>query len=92
MLQKSFHLPQLNIDDTEVLCSALLHEQQHYLDDLANGFPGNEFNFQIKNRIQAELNAYMKEIKLAEQAGNKTLANQLFENYVRERNQILYGF
>ena len=34
----------------------------------------------------------MKEIKLAEQAGNKTLANQLFENYVRERNQILYGF
>ena len=50
MLQKSFHLSQLNIDDTEVLCSALLHEQQHYLDDFANGFPGNEFNFQIKKQ------------------------------------------
>ncbi|SER52703.1 hypothetical protein [Isobaculum melis] len=89
--KNDFHPPQLNIDG-EASYSALIHEQQHYLDDLAKGFPGNEFNYQIKNRIQAELNAYMKEIQLAEQAGNKTLANQLFENYVRERNQILYGF
>ena len=88
--KSDFHSPQLNIDGNASY-SALMHEQQHYLDDLANGFPGNEFNFQVTNRLKSEFHAYMKEIKIAEQAGNKILANQLFENYIREKNQILYG-
>ncbi|CAM4026455.1 T7SS effector LXG polymorphic toxin [Listeria booriae] len=85
-----FQQPQLNIDSKSSY-SALIHEQQHYLDDAAQGFKGNAFNFQIKNRVQLEFNAYMKEIQIAERTGNRQLANQLFENYIRERNQIIFG-
>lgn len=80
--------PQLNIDGTASY-SALMHEQQHYLDDLANGFPGMEYMFYPKNQLKMEFDAYMKEIQLAEQAGNKILANQLYENYIYERMTIL---
>ncbi|MBP1046635.1 hypothetical protein I6N96_10075 [Enterococcus sp. BWM-S5] len=74
---------------TDVSYSGLLHEQQHYLDDLANGFPGPEYNYQDINRFRSEFNAYMKEIHLAEQVGNYKLANQLFENYLMERKALL---
>ncbi len=86
-----FRKPQVNID-TDASYSALMHEEQHYIDDLANGFPGAKFNFQTKNRLKLEFNAYMREIKTAEKMGNKKLANQLFENYIKERNQIIFGF
>lgn len=79
-----FRSPQLNLDGSASY-SALMHEQQHYLDDLANGFPGPEFNFTPINKLKSELNAYLKEIRLAEQVGNRTLASQLYENYLRER-------
>lgn len=83
-----FNPSQLNIDGNSSY-SALMHEQQHYLDDLANGFKGWESMLDTKFRLQSEFNAYMTEIKIAEQAGNKILSNQLFENYIRERNKIL---
>lgn len=86
-----FRKPQVNID-AKSSYSALMHEEQHYIDDLANGFPGAKFNFQTKNRLKLEFNAYMREIKIAEKMGNKKLANQLFENYIKERNQIIFGF
>ncbi len=80
--------PQLNID-ADASYSAFMHENQHYLDDLANGFPGNAYNYQPINRWKSEFNAYMREIQIAEQAGNKKLAQQLYENYIRERKAIL---
>lgn len=83
-----FNPPQLNLDGTASY-SALMHEQQHYLDDLADGFRGWESLVDKQFRLQTEFNAYMNEIKLAEQAGNKALANQLYENFIIERNQIL---
>ena len=76
---------QLVIDDNASY-GALLHEKQHYLDDLKQGFPGMEYHFQTKNRLKMELNAYMEEIHLAESLGRKDIANSLFENYMSERN------
>lgn len=78
---------QLVIDDNASY-GALLHEKQHYLDDLKQGFPGMEYHFQTKNRLKMELNAYMEEIHLAESLGRKDLANSLFENYMSERNLL----
>ncbi|MBA4538859.1 hypothetical protein H1Z61_17605 [Bacillus aquiflavi] len=83
-----FRAPQLNIDNNASF-SALMHEQQHYLDDLADGFRGMETLFDEQFRIRTEFNAYMREIKLAEEAGNKELARKLYENFLRERNNIL---
>ncbi|WP_259334898.1 hypothetical protein [Streptococcus parasanguinis] len=78
---------QLVIDDNASY-GALLHEKQHYLDDLKQGFPGMEYHFQTKNRLKMELNAYMEEIHLAESLGRKDIANSLFENYMSERNLL----
>ena len=78
---------QLVIDDNASY-GALLHEKQHYLDDLKQGFPGMEYHFQTKNRLKMELNAYMEEIHLAESLGRKDIANSLFENYMIERNLL----
>ena len=75
---------QLVIDDNASY-GALLHERQHYLDDVKQGFPGMEYHFQTKNRLKMELNAYMKEIHWAESIGRKDIANSLFENYMNER-------
>lgn len=65
---------------------ALLHEYTHYLDDVSKGFPGMEYHFQTINRVKMELHAYMQEIKLADSLGYKSVANQLFQNYMAERN------
>ena len=78
---------QLVIDDNASY-GALLHEKQHYLDDLKQGFPGMEYHFQTKNRLKMELNAYMEEIHLAESLVRKDIANSLFENYMSERNLL----
>ena len=78
---------QLVIDDNASY-GALLHEKQHYLDDLKQGFPGMKYHFQTKNRLKMELNAYMEEIHLAESLGRKDIANSLFENYMSERNLL----
>lgn len=78
---------QLVIDDNASY-GALLHEKQHYLDDLKQGFPGMEYHFQTKNRLKMELNAYMEEIHLAESLGRKDIAKSLFENYMSERNLL----
>lgn len=66
-----------------------MHENQHYLNELANGFLGNAYNYQPINRWKSDFNAYMREIQIAEQAGNKKLAQQLYENYIHERKAIL---
>ncbi|WP_411343869.1 hypothetical protein ACE3MZ_20060 [Paenibacillus sp. WLX1005] len=43
------------------------------------------FHFQTINRVKMELNAYLREIKIAEDLGRKDIANILFENYLQER-------
>ncbi|WP_099223926.1 hypothetical protein [Listeria costaricensis] len=86
--KSDFRNPQMIISD-DVSYSALMHEQQHYLDDMENGFPGPAFSYQTLNRWKSEFNAYMREIKIAEKAGNNKLAGQLYENYIRERKQLL---
>jgi hypothetical protein len=35
-----------------------------------------------------ELNAYMREIKVAEDLGRNDIANMLFENYIQERKLL----
>ncbi|KAA6450395.1 hypothetical protein [Bacillus swezeyi] len=70
---------QLVIDENSSI-GALIHEYTHFLDDLEHGFPGMSFHFQTKNRVMMELNAYMREVKFAEDIGRRDIANMLFEN------------
>lgn len=77
--------------DPDASYSALKHEYQHYLDDKANEHPG--FSEYLKNQdFQAEMetNAYNKEIELANEMGNKELANELEQLKQNELNRI-YG-
>lgn len=75
--------------DPDASYSALVHEYQHYLDDLASGFPGMKQMFEKNNRIVKELRAYMKEIKIADELGLKEVSSQLWDNYRKERANIL---
>lgn len=78
---------QMLIDENASI-TALMHEYQHYVDDKVADFPGMEYHFQTKNRLKMELNAYMKEIHFAESIGRKDTANELFKNYMDERNLL----
>lgn len=46
------------------------------------------YHFQTINRVKMEMNAYMREIKIAEELGRNDIANTLFENYLRERKTL----
>ncbi|MGY5486907.1 hypothetical protein [Paenibacillus sp. ALE2] len=46
------------------------------------------YHFQTINRVKMELNAYMREIKVAEDLGRNDIANMLFENYIQERKLL----
>lgn len=82
---------QLNIyEDASI--SALRHEYQHFLDDMAKGYPKLDVTYEFKNRIIMELRAYMVEIKEADQIGNKALAEQLWNNYRAERQYLIDSF
>lgn len=77
--------------DPDASYSALKHEYQHYLDDKANGHP--EFSEYLKNQdfqAEMEINAYNKEIEIANDFGNKELANELEQLKQNELNRI-YG-
>ncbi|WP_314304687.1 hypothetical protein [Brevibacillus parabrevis] len=82
---------QLNIYENASI-SALRHEYQHFLDDMAKGYPKLEVTYEFKNRIIMELRAYMVEIKEAERIGNKALAEQLWNNYRAERQYLIDAF
>lgn len=82
---------QLNIyEDASI--SALRHEYQHFLDDMAKGYPVAEVTYEFKNRIIMELRAYMVEIKEADRIGNKTLAEHLWNNYRDERQYLIDNY
>lgn len=77
--------------DPDASYSALKHEYQHHLDDKANGHPG--FSEYLKNQdfqAEMEINAYNKEIEIANDFGNKELANELEQLKQNELNRI-YG-
>ena len=63
--------------DPDASYSAVRHEYQHYLDDLAQGFPGQEVLYQPNARWAMEKSAYAKEIALARRAGDKALIAEL---------------
>ena len=80
------------IIDKNASMSALIHEYQHYLDDVASGLPGMRQLYEQNPRIIKELRAYMKEIKIADELGLKDVSAQLWENYRQEREYILNIF
>jgi len=77
------------IIDPDASFGALLHEYTHFNDDARLGFPGMEYHYQTINRVQMELNAYMREIRLAESLGYKNVAEALFESYRSERSVLI---
>lgn len=80
------------IIDKNASMSALIHEHQHYLDDVASGLPGMRQLYEKNPRIIKELRAYMKEIKIADKLGLKDVSAQLWGNYRQEREYILNIF
>jgi len=77
------------IIDPNASIGALLHEYQHFLDDVALDFPGMIALFKTDTRIKLEFNAYMREIHFAENNGLRDTANKLFQNYIIERNELI---
>ena len=80
------------IIDKDASMSALIHEYQHYLDDVASGLPGMRQLYEQNPRIIKELRAYTKEIKIADELGLREVSAQLWENYRQEREYILNLF
>ena len=74
--------------DPDASYSALKHEYQHYIDNMGNGKIGmGDYLQDPYKRIEMETNAYNKEIELANEMGNKELANELEQ---LKQNEIDY--
>lgn len=67
---------------------AWVHEEQHMLDDAADGFPGFAGLFDIDRRSRMEYNAYKKEIQIARSADREDIANELIKLCKEEIEQI----
>lgn len=58
--------------------------------DMASGWSGRRIMYEdYKERIMWELRAYMTEIKEADRLGLQNVSNQLWENYLAERYDLL---
>ncbi|HEY9062700.1 MAG TPA: S8 family serine peptidase [Pseudobacteroides sp.] len=78
------------IIDRNASFSALRHEYQHFLDDMASGWSGRRIMYEdFKERIMWELRAYMQEIKEADRLGLQEVSKQLWENYLAERFDLI---
>ena len=77
--------------DPEASLSALKHEYQHFLDAKKEGFPsfGKQLFEDPSSRVIKELRAYLVEIKEADELGFKNVADQLFQNYLKEKEWIV---
>ncbi|WP_244527406.1 hypothetical protein [Lihuaxuella thermophila] len=75
--------------DVNASISALRHEYQHFLDDMAEGWPGMRGLYDLKSRTRKELRAYLAEIREAEKLGYKDVVDQLWNNYREERQQLI---
>ncbi|MGM5632116.1 hypothetical protein O2K51_14550 [Apibacter raozihei] len=74
--------------DPDASYSALKHEYQHYIDNMENGKLGmGDYLQDPYKRIEMETNVYNKEIELANEMGNKELANELEQ---LKQNEIDY--
>lgn len=69
---------QLMINDEDSI-GAWLHEEQHMLDDAADGFPGFAGLFDVERRAKMEYNAYKKEIELARENNREDIAKKLVQ-------------
>ena len=67
---------QLHISRSDSI-GAWLHEEQHMLDDMQDGWPGFSGLFDVDRRCRMEYNAYRKEIELALSMGREDLADEL---------------
>lgn len=67
---------------------AWLHEEQHMLDDEADGWPGFAGLMDIDRRCRMEYNAYRKEIALARRVGRPDVVEKLKTLYVEEIKRI----
>ena len=58
---------------------AWLHERQHMIDDMNDGWPGFKGMFDVERRTSMEYNAYKLEIDLARSIGRGDIVNELKE-------------
>ena len=61
----------------EASYSAWMHEYQHFLDDMEDGFPGMRIFADPERCKQREINAYNVEIELAKKAGRPDIVERL---------------
>jgi hypothetical protein len=73
-------------DDASI--TALIHEAQHFYDDLAKGFPGWEVLLEPKTRWQMEFNAYLKEVAFLKKNKEFEIAKKLLDNAKAEKEYI----
>lgn len=78
---------QLHISENDSY-GAWLHEEQHMLDDAADGWAGFEGLVDVDRRCKMEYNSYKKEIDLAKSIGRDDLADELKTLYTEEIKQI----
>lgn len=69
---------------------AWLHEEQHMIDDMADGWPGFEGLFDVDRRCRMEYNAYRKEVEMAKSIGREDLADEL-RNMCRSEIEMIGG-
>lgn len=74
---------QLFVDEKDSI-GAWLHEEQHMIDDMRDGWPGFAGTMDVDRRTRMEYNAYMQEIELAREAGREDIASKLKELYNQE--------
>ena len=74
--------------DPDASMSAVTHEVQHLLDDMARGFPGPEALYQPNVRWAMERAAYAKEIALARSMGAPELIAPLEKARLQEWQRI----
>jgi hypothetical protein len=76
--------------DSEASYSALLHEYQHFLDDVALENPG--LGYYLENPdvfYELEQNAYSVEIEYAQGIGDQEVVKELIENMLDRRMELL---
>lgn len=78
---------QLHISENDSY-GAWLHEEQHMLDDAADGWAGFEGLVDVDRRCKMEYNSYKKEIDLAKSIGRDDLSDELKTLYTEEIKQI----
>lgn len=79
--------------DPDASLSAIRHEYGHFLDDQANGFPGQRYYYENPGaRLASERRQYLKEIQTARELGDRSARRQLIEDYLEEKSNLIKNF